>query len=123
MDDSLKEKIIGLEKRLFQADVRTSATELNKMLDDDFMEFGSVGGIYSKEQIINSLEAEPEVEIMVKEFDLRQLSSDVVLIAYRALIRYKGIGREKCSLRSSIWKLTDDNWRLIFHQGTPTRNI
>ncbi|RKX19399.1 MAG: DUF4440 domain-containing protein [Candidatus Zixiibacteriota bacterium] len=116
----IKNKIIGLEKRLFQADIRNSADELDKLVADQFIEFGSSDNSYNKEQIKNSLGSESDLQITATDFDLKQLSSDVVFVTYRATMTYKGFGKERYSLRSSIWRFIDDRWQMIFHQGTPT---
>lgn len=118
MDDSLKNRIIALEEKLFQADVRASAEELNKLLAEQFYEIGASGEIYNKAQILENLAKLPEVKITASEFNVIQMSSEIVLITYRALIRTKK--EQRSSLRSSIWKFIDDKWQMVFHQGTRT---
>jgi len=104
---------------LFQQDVRKSADELDKLVADDFVEFGSSGNSYNKEQIINSLGAESDLQITATDFELKQLSSDVVLVTYQAIIADLKSEKGRCpSLRCSIWKFIDDRWQVIFHQGT-----
>ncbi len=105
---------------MFQADIRNSADELDKLVADQFIEFGSSGNSYNKEQIKNSLGSESDLQITATDFDLKQLSSDVVFVTYRVTMTYKGFGKERYSLRSSIWRFIDDRWQMIFHQGTPT---
>jgi hypothetical protein len=54
------------------------------------------------------------------EFDLAVLSSDVVLITYRAAKESASAEEATTySLRSSIWKFIDGRWQITFHQGTP----
>ena len=113
----LEEKIIELETRLFQADVRASAEELDKLLADQFYEIGASGEIYNKAQILENLVKLPEVKITANEYDLVQMSSEIVLVTYRALIRTEK--EQRSSLRSSIWKFIENKWQMVFHQGTP----
>jgi hypothetical protein len=58
------------------------------------------------------------MERSTTSFAVRELSNDAVLMTYRAERRDPVSGREWHSLRSSIWRLTDGCWQMIFHQGT-----
>ncbi len=120
MDNSLKEKIIGFEKHLFLPEVRKSAEELDRLLADKFVEFGSTGDKYNKKQIIDALDSESELQITATEFDFEKLAGDAAMLTYRAVIKEKGVEKERISLRTSIWKLIEDRWQMLFHQGTPT---
>jgi hypothetical protein len=84
------------------------------MLADDFIEFGSSGGVWNKKQVIDGLQEEVEVVITIENFKALHLATDVVLATYIAINH----GEQSKSLRSSIWKLTGDRWQMIFHQGT-----
>jgi hypothetical protein len=50
---------------------------------------------------------------------LHTLAPDVVLATYRVVDET----RKQHTLRSSIWKLKDGRWQMVFHQGTPTKRI
>jgi len=54
------------------------------------------------------------------DFSVSPLSEGVTLVTYRSVKRDPVGGREMQPLRSSIWKLIDDRWQMVFHQGTPT---
>jgi hypothetical protein len=112
---SLKEHLCTLEKRLLQPEVRKSPEELDILLADDFLEFGSSGRIYNKQQVIDGLANETRIEMTLMDFEIKLLAPDVVLATYRVL-KHKDM---KYSLRSSIWKLNGDKWQMVFHQGTP----
>ena len=43
--------------------VRTSREQLDQLLADEFMEFGSSGAVYNKRQVIAELLADPENEL------------------------------------------------------------
>ena len=109
-----------LEERLLHPEVRSSDDELSRLLADDFIEFGSSGVIYNKQQIIVSLAREQIMERFTADFSVRVLADDVVLLTYRSTRRDPATAEECHSLRSSIWKLNDARWQMIFHQGTPT---
>ena len=72
---------------MFLPEVRKSADELNKLLADEFIEFGSSGDVYNKKQIISNLETETELEITATNFELNQLASDVIVVKYLALVK------------------------------------
>ena len=107
-----------LEERLLQAEVRQSAPELAELLADDFIEFGSSGRVFNKSQIIASLSHETPERRSLTEFKAVFLAPGVVLTTYRAF-RHRATDTPITSLRSSIWKLIEGRWQMIFHQGTP----
>ena len=118
MEDSVKEKIIELELKLLEPDVRKSVDELDRLLADKFVEFGSAGVKYNKEQIIKTLESESGIQFTATEFDVEELSADAVMITYQVTIKQKGVEKGRNSLRCSIWRFIDDRWQMLFHQGT-----
>ena len=50
-----------LEERLLQPEVRQSAEAVADLLADDFIEFGSSGQVFNKQQIISSWNRKPSV--------------------------------------------------------------
>jgi hypothetical protein len=109
-----------LEERLLDPEVRSSGDELSRLLADDFIEFGSSGSIYNKQQIIDSLAREQIMDGSTADFSVRVLADDVVLLTYRSTRYDPATAEEWHSLRSSIWKMNETRWQMIFHQGTPT---
>lgn len=110
-----------LEERLLQPEVRKSARDVAHLLADEFIEIGSSGGVFDKQQIIESLQNEPVIHRSFMDFKTSILAPDVILAIYRA-IRHGAPGeRPTISLRSSVWKLINGRWQMIFHQGTLTR--
>ncbi|KZL05104.1 hypothetical protein PsAD2_04459 [Pseudovibrio axinellae] len=108
------EILFSLEKQLLNPAARASAQQLEMMLHEDFIEIGASGRIYDRSQIINELLGSAADYPMrtLKDFRVRGLSGDLVQVFYDIA--------ENGTRRSSIWKLEDSNWRIIFHQGTPT---
>jgi RimJ/RimL family protein N-acetyltransferase len=99
-----------LELSLLDSSVRKSPEQLNKLIADDFLEFGSSGKIYNKKDCLEPDEKPRKFE--VSDFKVKELSKDVMLATY------KTIEDGAVSLRSSIWKQYGDEWQMIFHQGT-----
>ncbi|MEH2203937.1 MAG: nuclear transport factor 2 family protein [Nostoc sp.] len=122
--DYLEESLFReLEERLLQPDVRKSAKDIMDLLADEFIEFGSSGRVFNKQQIIESLQNEPIQPLpqrLITEFKTLVLATGVVLVTYR-IVRHISDEQPVHSLRSSIWKLNNDRWKMIFHQGTLVR--
>jgi hypothetical protein len=106
-----------LEEQLLEPEVRRSADHVGRLLADEFIEFGSSGAIYDKGGIIDALQfEEPGTTVRMVDFTARPIALDVVLVTYRSIRE----GTPDSRLRSSIWKLIDGRWQMIFHQGTPS---
>ncbi|MFA6585979.1 MAG: DUF4440 domain-containing protein [Candidatus Paceibacterota bacterium] len=113
------ELFLDLETKLHRKKVRNSPKAVSELLADDFIEFGSSGYIYNKNDTLKSLaEEKVDLEISVKDFKVKELSSDIVLVTYQASKLDPKNATKYESLRSSIWKLTDRKWQMVFHQGT-----
>lgn len=117
--DSVADEIRGLEERLTQGWVRRSRDELEKLLAEEFVEFGSSGRIHDRASIVATLATQPEFAIELADFRLATLAPDCALMTYVATVRRPAEGRSSRSLRSSIWRRTGGRWRVVFHQGTP----
>ncbi len=118
--ESLRHQLHQLEKRLLQPEVRRFPSELTRLLADEFVEFGSSGQVYDRQTIIESLSKETTIEISITGFKMVVLTPGVALVTYRAVCISEGDESPVHSLRSSIWKLADSRWQMVFHQGTPT---
>ncbi|OYE03731.1 nuclear transport factor 2 family protein [Nostoc sp. 'Peltigera membranacea cyanobiont' 232] len=81
--DYLEESLLReLEERLLQADVRKSAKDVMDLLADEFIEFGSSGRVFNKQQIIDSLQnepIEPVTQRSITEFKTLVLATRVIL--------------------------------------------
>jgi hypothetical protein len=110
-----------LEERLLQSEVRQSAEAVGDWLADDFVEFGSSGRVFDKQQIMAELPQESPTHRTLRDCKMTVLAPTVVLITYRA-VRYGPAGEPPThSLRSSIWQLGESQWQIVFHQGTLTK--
>ncbi len=109
-----------LEESLFRPEIRASANAVADLLDEEFVEFGSSGGTFNKKDVIDALQSEPAMQRSLADFRARRLAADIVLLTYRSIRRGGGDSAERHFLRSSIWKQFGGQWRMVFHQGTPT---
>lgn len=118
----IEKHILELEEKLFKPEIRKSAEKISEILSEDFIEFCSSGSMYNynKGDIFDNDIDSSEIKWEVKEFAIKQLSTDCILATYK-LIKHSELNESmKYSLRSSIWKLFDGTWKMIFHQGTLT---
>ncbi|ETX00291.1 MAG: hypothetical protein ETSY1_11720 [Candidatus Entotheonella factor] len=109
---------------MFQPEVRQDAEAVAGLLAEGFVEFGSSGRVYDREATIEALRDEPLMQRSLTQFKTLVLAPGVVLVTYHAR-RQRLDGRQgplEGSLRSSIWKLMDGRWQMIFHQGTVARD-
>lgn len=110
----LKEHLCMLEEKLLRPEIRTSQIELKNLLADEFFEFGSSGRVlYKDDQFENGIGI---VKMTLSDFEIHPLSDEITLVTYRIFNEIK----KQHSLRSSIWKFKDGQWKMCFHQGTPT---
>lgn len=99
-----EEELLALELRLASRD------RVVELLSEDFVEIGSTGHVYDRAQMLAVLESAPPREIRIEDFGARLLAPDIALATYCA----------DGSLRSSIWVRGAGEWRIVFHQGTPS---
>jgi len=104
----LVDQIRELEEQFLTPAVRASAATLDRLVSDDFVEFGTTGRVYSKADVIAQMLATPNITGSLIEFQVLAVSPDV------ALARYRTPG----SVRSSVWRREGDHWRIVFCQGT-----
>jgi hypothetical protein len=114
--ESLLRHLRELEESLLQPDVRKS-TQLVALLADDFLEFGTSGRIYTKEDLVALLQAESPSIQTTSNFRVALLAPSVALLTY--VIRHEG-SPPGYTLRSSIWQLRGEQWQMVFHQSTRT---
>lgn len=112
----IAEDLRTLEARLMDPLVRRSPSEVDNLLADDFVEFGSSGRVYDKQTMIEVLQQDPGFYVppTITKFDARELSPSIILVTYQ-------IG-ETGTLRSSIWRSSGKYWQMVFHQGTRSKS-
>jgi hypothetical protein len=115
---TLDAQLRHLEEQLLQPEVRGSTERLAALLAEDFVEFGSSGRVFNKSQIIAALADEIPAKRSLSEFEARMLSDDVALVTYRATRRSKPGTGAVHTLRSSVWRRSNGQWQMVFHQGT-----
>lgn len=116
---TLEEEIQLLESHLLHADLEVDSDLPEALLCAEFEEIGSSGRISTREQVIAWLRTKGKEDRWdFTEFGIRVLSPDLVLATYRATKAGSAESNSKGSRRSSIWKRSDNKWRMLFHQAT-----
>lgn len=118
--ESLEGEILKLEKDLLLSSTRKSAARINQILDDKFIEYTSSGKEYhyKKGDVFQDEKDNSELNWRISDFKINQLSEECILATYKIEKSNEIDESKKYTLRSSIWKHIDGQWKMIFHQGT-----
>ncbi|MEU9366577.1 nuclear transport factor 2 family protein [Streptomyces avermitilis] len=109
------EAAVEAELRLLDPEVRRSPEQVGALLHPDFREFGASGRIWDRASIIASLATETEPGArpgITSHMKGVQLAPDLVHLTFDT----DHDGRR--AHRSSLWRLSGQEWLLYFHQGT-----
>ena len=112
MAEGVEAHLIELELRLQVSTTRKDAAALAELLSEDFREFGASGRVWNRASIMAELAAETPDKIISENFECQRLSSELAPLTY--VCRHP----TRRTLRSSLWRLEGDSWRVLFHQGT-----
>ncbi|HEY8384514.1 MAG TPA: DUF4440 domain-containing protein [Microvirga sp.] len=115
--------ILELERTILDPETRASPEAAGRILADGFVEIGASGRLYDKAAILSLLAAEHRTgdagRQAIVDFRAQWIGADVVQALYR-IVRTSPDGTVAHSWRSSLWRMIDGRWQMIFHQGTPT---
>ena len=113
-DVQLDRHLQELEELLLVPGIRKSK-QLTELLADDFVEFGSSGRVYGKADLVAVLQTESPVTQTTSEFKVSLLAPEVALLTYRI---HRHAEPPVNTLRSSVWRQSDGQWQMVFHQAT-----
>jgi len=108
--------VIERELALLTSEVRGSADQLEELLDPDFGEIGKSGRLWTRGEMIAALVADTDPEqhiINFSDMSGRTVGPGFVLLTYVTEVE----GRR--ARRSSLWRQSTKEWRVLHHQGTP----
>lgn len=117
MEELIFNHIVKQEVQLL--DKLDSLETLADLIDEEFIEIGSSAVVYNKAEILQWLVGNDDSKRFGRDFQALQLAENVILLTYTSIIKDTPSSKEKLALRSSIWRLKDEKWRMVFHQGTP----
>jgi hypothetical protein len=114
----LSQTLLQLEQRLLSKTTRGDAEDISRLLADDFIEFGASGNVWSKAEVVEQLPLESFTQRRISEFAVKPLSKHSALVTYHCQADFLGQRGMVGSLRSSIWRKREEQWQMVFHQGT-----
>lgn len=95
----------------------TTRADFERMTDEDFWEIGASGSRYTRQMVLDALEkryAVPHKDVWeTMDFRCRKLAPEVYLLTYN-LVQDK----VRHTRRSTIWRRTGGEWKIVYHQGT-----
>lgn len=111
----LEKKIYQLECSHLHPDIRVSGEKLGEVLDEEFYEFGSSGRVTFRSDYDQDHTLTPD-RMEISDFQMHELGPAAVLTTYHIFNETSG----RRTIRSSVWKKRGTDWKLFFHQGTPS---
>ncbi|MFI5680302.1 nuclear transport factor 2 family protein [Streptomyces cellulosae] len=114
--DLAVEAAVQSELRLLAPEVRGSPELVGGLLHPDFHEFGASGRHWDRDSIIAALAtaAAPGAhQVTVCRMKGVRLAPDLVQLTFDTEDNGRHVHR------SSLWRRTEGDWLLYFHQGTP----
>jgi len=109
--------IIEMELKLLDKNIRNNKEELVKYISKEFIEYGASGKIYTYYDTLNFLPIEEkQIEYKIIKMDSKILSENIILLLY--IIEINNGVENIITNRSSVWKKDNNDWKIIFHQGT-----
>jgi hypothetical protein len=103
------------ERRLHTIDVRQDRDALERLLAPDYVQFGTSGLAWTRDEVLDLAGhyVSSVYPFTIAGMQSRMLAPDLVLVTFLSELG------DKRARRSSIWRVVDDEARLVFHQGTP----
>lgn len=90
--------------------------DYERMTEPDFWEVGASGRRYSREHIVESLGTRYEnlahETWYIEDFQCRQIAEDSYLVTYTLS------QDDRETRRSTIWRRSNNDWKIFYHQGT-----
>ena len=94
----------------------TTRADFENIMDDAFWEIGASGRRYSREYVLDVLEArwrDPPLDRWeAYDFHCAEIAAGNYLLTYTLK------QEDRLTRRTSIWRRTDAGWKIVFHQGT-----
>jgi hypothetical protein len=120
-DDDLLATLTALERELHEPVVRRNVRRLRELLHPSFVEIGRSGYRIDLADVLRDLPTEGgNGSIVAEGFELLRPAEGVAILLYRSAHRSPSGVDSRHSMRSSTWVCESGEWRMVYHQGTPT---
>jgi hypothetical protein len=106
------------EEALLDPEARRDRGRVEALLAEGFLEFGSSGSAWSREEILELLASEDYTRPAMEDFKCDWIGDGAALVTYKTVRADAASGLRAVVLRSSIWIEESGEWRVRFHQGT-----
>ena len=110
------EFLLKLEMSLWIEETRNNKEFLDKVLHEDFMEYGKSGKVFYKKDILEDTNTVINAVFPFENLKVKNISDNTYLITY--VVTIKENNELIKTNRSSIWIGDSEFIQLIFHQGT-----
>lgn len=107
----------SLEESLWRAETRFDRGYMERLLHEDFVEFGRSGRVYDRAAILALPRGPIDAELPLPGLRIALVADDVALVTYTS--RVADGASIAVGNRSSLWVRSAGGWKLRFHQGTP----
>lgn len=92
--------------------------DIESQVCDEFWEVGSSGNVYTKQYVIESLldrynNSSYQEVWEISDFETTKIAQDNYLLTY-VLLQNK----TRRTRRSTIWRKINEQWKILYHQGT-----
>ena len=115
--EDVKSELMAREPIFHRAELGTTRAEFDRMMAAEFHEVGASGKRYSREFVLDLLEARhalPHDDVIEpSRFECVWLGGETYLITYDLL--QDEVRRTR---RSTIWRREPEGWKIVYHQGT-----
>jgi hypothetical protein len=117
IDMAVLEELKRREPVFHRLEAGATRADLENMTDAQFREIGASGRRYDRAYVLDILEKRldnPAEDVWeTSDFDCLELSRDTYLVTYTLLQQ-----KQRVTRRSSIWRRTGVDWKILYHQGT-----
>ena len=117
LEEDVLDELVRREPIFHRAEFGTTRADFERMTEENFWEVGASGRRYSRAFVLDELEkrhAVPHSDVWeTSDFRCQKLAEDLYLLTYTLLQ-----DKTRLTRRSTIWRRTDGDWKIVFHQGT-----
>lgn len=123
---SIAAELLRAETELLDPTVRRDRKRVAAILSSDFIEIGASGRLWTRDALLDLLDAEDYTPPALEDFACHPIAADIVLVTYRTTRTDPASGRIENTIRSSLWirqaktETQPARWTIRFHQGTHT---
>ncbi|HET7650185.1 MAG TPA: DUF4440 domain-containing protein [Gammaproteobacteria bacterium] len=113
----IQQELVAREPIFHRPEYGTSRTDFENMMAEEFWETGASGQRYSREHVLDVLEARCangpyQDDWKSEDFHCQEVAPDNYLLTYTL---HQG---ERVTRRATLWRRTEKGWVIVYHQGT-----